>query len=72
MGLLLFEFDEDVDVACGREVVAEDGAEEGELADVVAAAKRGDGFLGPGYGQIANSHATIMARAVARGGPLPT
>jgi hypothetical protein len=33
------EFDQDVDVAVGREVVAEDGAEEGETRDAVARQK---------------------------------
>jgi hypothetical protein len=38
--------DEEVDVAVGVEVVAEDGAEEGEFGDVPALAKCGEGFGG--------------------------
>jgi hypothetical protein len=40
-----FELDEEVDVAaCGVEVVADGGAEDGEAADVVGAAEFGDLF----------------------------
>ena len=44
-------FDEDIHVAVGAEVIAEDGAEEGELDDAVAAAEGGEGGFVDGDGK---------------------